>query len=235
MTCARLPSGERADLSQDPAVVREYAAKIREVEHRQAAALIQAAAEKKDSLGVLRLWQDVRASMERQLARTIYPVVEHARLRVAQAERLRVRPRGQVTGTGSRPSGRTSGAIRWSRWRRPGSPALLGHSIVEQLNQALSQKDDRAILAAVADAEAAAVPIGPDARQARRAAQRRESTRSTLAAAQRDGDDAAIAELASDRDDLTNSAGLIRPRAGPPSAPCIAQRWQVPSKATTTG
>lgn len=181
-------------LSQAPGVVREYAAKIREVEHRQSAALIEGAADNRDSFGVLRLWQSTGLDGT-SIGRAIYPVVEHARLRVAQAERLRA-----ALAAGDR----DRVAALWQELR--GDPLvametarvadLLGNSIVEQLNQALARKDDREILAAVADAEAAAVPIGSEARQAKRAALRREASRTTLATAQRNGDDAAIADLA---------------------------------------
>lgn len=181
-------------LSQDPGVVREYAAKIREVEHRQSAALIQAAAEKRDSLGVLRHWQSTGLDGT-PVGRTIYPVVEHARLRVAQAERLRsaltAGDRDRVAALWQELRGDPLVAMETAR-----VAALLGNSIVEQLNQALARQDDREILDAVADAEAAAIPIGPDARQARRAAYRREATRTTLAASHRDMDDSALADLA---------------------------------------
>jgi hypothetical protein len=181
-------------LSQDLAVVREYAGRIREVEHRQAAASIQATAERRDALGVIRLWQE--SGLDGTPAgRNIYPVVERARLRVAQAERLRAAlaagDRDRVAALWQELHGDSLVAMETAQVAR-----LLGHSIVEHLNSALTRQDDRAILAAVADAEAAAVPLSPEARRAKRAAQRRETTRSALATAQRDGDDAVIAELA---------------------------------------
>lgn len=180
-------------LHRDPSVAREYAAKIRDAEQRQAAAQIQAAAEKKDSLGVVRLWQETQLDGT-PVGRTIYPIVEHARRRLAQAERLRAalaaRDRDRVAALWRELQGDSLVAMETAQ-----VASLLGQTIVEQLNHALSRQDDRAILAAVADAEAAAVPIGPDVRRARRAAERREATRTAFAAAQRDRNDAAFAEL----------------------------------------
>lgn len=181
-------------LARDPETVRDYGPRIRAVEERRAAGQVRAAAAAKDSVAVLRLWRETGLEGS-AAAREVQPAVEAARRRIAQAERLRL-----ALDAGDR---ETVGAL-WPELR--GDPLvamdavrvseMLGRGLTESVNLAVERRDDRAILTALAEAEAASVPIEAGVLRAGRAATKRDATRRALAAAVRDGNEGILAELA---------------------------------------
>lgn len=192
---ATLAFWESSGASRDPEILRDYGPRMRDVERLGAVGRVRAAAAAHDAGAVLRLWREYGLG-GLPAARELGPAVEEATRREAQAERLRVAldagDRGTVAALWAEVRGDPLVAMYGAR-----VATLLERTLGERVTAAIQRGDDRAILAALADAESAAVPVAAEARAAGRAAANREATRKLLATARRDGDEAAMATLAS--------------------------------------
>lgn len=181
-------------LASDQEVVREYGPRIAEVEQRRVLRQARRAAETNDSKGLLHLWDQWRLEQNPNAA-SLRPIVDAARRRTAQVDRLRnALEANDIAGV----------MILWPELR--GDPLVstlaipvsltLKRAMDTALARAVERGDDPALLAALREVEAAGMPVPAEARRAGRAAATREATRVRLKAALAADDRSALADLA---------------------------------------
>ncbi|MBA3644081.1 MAG: hypothetical protein H0W59_08460, partial [Chloroflexia bacterium] len=184
-------------LASDPDAARELGPRIEDVARRGLLQRARAAAETGDAATLLQLWQRGRFADYRPAA-PLLPMVEAARRRISQVDRLR-----RALDANDEPT-----VIQlWPKLRGEALASALAIRAQEvmakhvggQVAAALSQGDDEQVVAAVTEAEASGVAVGVEARQARRSAAERLSTRLLLREAIAADDREALVTLALSR------------------------------------
>jgi hypothetical protein len=182
-------------LQDDPDVVREFGARMAEIERRRAGREPRQAFERGVSRSIEGRVMPDREAPEWRAAPPTRPLVETEQWREQALARLK-----EALASGD---AATVGVI-WPQVRGHPAAAPLAAQAVEVIAKlmnaaiagAIERGDDAAIISAVKEAEEWGVAVGTAARRAARAASRRLAVKQALAAALERQDEAALAELA---------------------------------------